>query len=197
MRTILAFVFLCSACFAEDRIRVVLPLPEEEAVDGLVKMISSACSRRSFREYMDCFTPERAKLIRRSVENMFICGDAEMEIVDSFLISADDDSIEFGLRYVMMEPSSPTRIFCSKVVAKKVGDSWKIDSEEIRSVKNREEPPRTIAAREPVRPAVNNQPAGWRFPNPANGGEEAWLPKDIGYRPGPSCANGQCRVRAK
>jgi hypothetical protein len=120
-----------------------------------------------------------------------------MDVVDFFLISADDESVSFGLRYFLKDSKSEKIMYCSKVVAKKCEHSLLIDSEQ---VKEKRPPSDSYSSSSP--PLAGPKPlcadgrcdvnAGWRQPNPANGGEEAWLPQDILFKPGPSCANGNC-----
>jgi hypothetical protein len=184
------------------RPKMLSPPPDEEIVKSLFDTLSSACSNGKFRDYMNCFTPGRASVIRRAAENFFICGDSQMEVLDHFVISSGDETIEVGVRYMISE-SSNSRVVCSKVFVKKVDDSWRIDSEEIRDVKSRGTSPQKVpnfVAQNQNQGCANgrcppSRPTKRTYPNPANGGEEAWLPRDIGYTPGPSCANGQCRIK--
>jgi hypothetical protein len=180
------------------------PPPDEEIVKVLFDELSSACSKGRFRDYMNCFTPSRASVIRRAAEDFFICGDAQMEVLDHFVISSGDETIEVGVKYMISDSSAhDSRIVCSKVFVKKIDDSWKINSEEIRDVKSRGTSPQKVpnfVAQNQNQGCSNGRcspspPPKRTYPNPANGGEEAWLPKDIGYTPGPSCANGQCRIK--
>jgi hypothetical protein len=117
-----------------DRLKMSPPTSDviepEEIVKSLFDALSSACSKGKFRDYMDCFTPRRASVIKRSVEDFFIRGDTQMEFLDHFVISSGDEAIEVGVRYMISESSTrSSRIVCSKVFVKKVDDSWKIDSE--------------------------------------------------------------------
>jgi hypothetical protein len=175
------------------------PPEEDEAIKQLLAKVSKSCSDCDFRGFMDCFTPSKAASIRQKAEHAFICGKVDFDVQDFFVISTGDESISFGIRYFMTEGESPKVMYCSKMVAKKCDDSWLIDYEHIRS-RSSAAPKMYAAVNLPVqqqqqRPLPNNngQAKGWRPPNPANGGEEAWLPKDILYMPGPSCANGNCR----
>lgn len=219
MRTVffvMAFVFWCSVAkperleaVSEDldksgRIAMVGPPVEEESVKELLGRISESCSKKDFRGFLNCFTAKKASSIRKAAENSFICGSIDMDVLDFFVISHDQDSICFGVRYSWDDSRSGKVIYCSKVIAKKQDDSWRIDSEEIREFRIHSASPsvQAVADRKKadcpdgmcnVRPAAQGQ--GWRLPNPANGGEEAFLPKDILYMPGPSCANGNCGIR--
>lgn len=205
MRILMSIVLatLASVCLADqERPRMIPPPPEEEAVKDLLGTLSSACSERNFRRYMECFTPDKASTMRKSMEDAFICHDLNMEVLEHFIISSDEESIVLGVRY-KIDKSGEGMVFHSKVVLKNLGGEWKIDSEQVKKVKAKEQPAQiSVAARNPACPDGRcNLPAPqapkvqWRFPNPANGGEEAWLPSDIGYRPGPSCANGRCRIK--
>lgn len=196
MRTIFclaAFLVANSSLSQEVRPTMLAQPPEQDAIKELLDRVSNCCSQQDFRGFMDCFTPSKASSIRKKAEHSFICGRVNMDVLDFFVISASDESISFGLRYVFSEGGSKA-LYCSKIVAKKVGDSWKIDSEQIKSMTDQGSPSSSIVvANNPVRPRQAD--GAWRLPDPANGGEEAWLPPDIMYKPGPSCANGNCRVR--
>lgn len=200
MRISLLIVFLlCSSSFAEDRLTMVGPSAENEAVKELLDKLSKSCSEKDFRGFMDCFTPKKASDIKKDAEHAFICGGVTMDVLDFFIISADEESISFGLRYYWSEGGSDKVICCSKVVTKKIEDSWRIDSEQVKSRSSNSSSSSTVNQPAPqiiLRHAgAQQQASGWRRPNPANGGEEAWLPADIMYKPGPSCANGNCRIR--
>lgn len=195
-----------SESFGDPRPSAVGPPPEEEAVKELLESISGACSRKDFRAFMNCFTPKKAAAMRSKVEDAFICGDVRMEVIEHFILSSDDESVSFGVKYKIGNPEG--LVLSSKVVAKRCDGSLKVDSEVIKDVKSTFslKPPQRVAAvavgpcpdgRCPVAPCPDGRcppraPVAWRAPNPANGGEEAWLPKDIMYTPGPSCANGNC-----
>lgn len=190
-----------SACLADDdRPRMVPPPPEEEAVKDLLEVLSSSCSEKNFRRYIACFTPNKASSVKKSMADAFICHDLSMEVMEHFIISSDEESIVLGVRY-KVDRSGEGKVFHSKVVLKNMDGEWKIDSEQVKKVNLKEQRQTSFAVQNPACPGGRcNIPApqvggGWRFPDPANGGEEAWLPRDIGYRPGPSCANGQCRIK--
>lgn len=194
-----AFTTLASVCLADgDRPKMLPPPPEEEAVKDLLGSLSSACSEKNFRRYVGCFTPDKASAVKKSMEDTFICHDLNMEVLEHFIISSDEESIVIGLRY-KMDKSGEGRILHSRVVLKSVDGEWKIDSEQVKKVDGtRRQVQTSFIAGNPDRPDRRNLPGPkpqWRFPDPANGGEEAWLPRDIGYTPGPSCANGQCGIR--
>lgn len=196
---VLAFV----PCLADDRPTMKPSSPDHEAVRELMDKISESCSRRDFMNFICCFTPERAASIRRRAEDIFIMGHVNLDVVDFFVISSDEQSLSFGLNYTWEGPGGKVTYY-SKVVAKRTDDDLLIDSEQIKHKKSLAPPPSKFAKADcpggmcnvpaPNCPGgVCNVPAPkWRAPNPANGGEEAWLPKDILYTPGPSCANGNC-----
>jgi ketosteroid isomerase-like protein len=197
----LPFLFAAVSFGGEERVSMSsYHAPEEETVKNLVSSMSSACSNKDFKVYMACFTPQRASLIRKRVEEVFICHDLDMEVEKFFIMDSSDDSITFGVRYVCIDRSSAGKTtFSSKIVAKNCDGSWKIDSEQVKDARHTP-PPKAKAS--PVNfniGCVGGQcpaPGGaWRKPIRENGGEEAWLPADIGYMPGPSCANGNCAVR--
>lgn len=195
-----ALLFFCASLgfCGESRLVMVGPPEEDEAVKQLLSKVSKSCTDRDFRGFMDCFTPTKAESIRKKAEDAFICGKVDIDVQDFFVISSDDESISFGLRYFMTNGDSPKVMYCSKMVAKKYEDSLRIDCEQVRSRTSSAPPQQTLAAfnQPAAKPAGDlGQGAGWRFPNAVNGGEEAWLPKDILYMPGPSCANGNCRRR--
>ena len=173
----------------------------EDSVEKLLKTVSSACTDKDFRKYMDCFTPKMASSIRKGAEDTFICRDVSMEIIEHFVISSSEDSVSLGLKYVCVDKTSSDKIiYRSKIVLKKVGDSWKIDSEQVKNCSGSGAPQQSqiagcVGGNCPTPRPQNQNNGGWRYPNPANGGEEAWLPRDILYMPSPSCANGNCRVR--
>lgn len=164
-------------CEAADRIRMVEAPPAE----GLMNSIASACNEKDFQRFMSHFTSKRATAIRRTMEDLFLQYDMEMDIQDVTVLSTTDDKIVFGVRYGWHGRTGPKQVLSSKVTAVKVGDAWKVDSEEIRK-----------ATREPV---VQQQRAqafdfGGGGAVVMNPGDDL-LPRDIGRRPG-GCANGRC-----
>lgn len=200
------FIFACVAlsslsAIAEGRLSAIGPPPEDEAVKELLDSMSSACSKKDFRTFMDCFTPKKAASIRKVAEDAFICGTVDVEVMEFFVLSSDEESVSFGLKYKM--GGSEGAVMSSKIVAKRCDGVLKIDSEIVKSVKHSNPPPTTVVGRAAANPCANGRcevrapgaPVAWRHPNPANGGEEEWLPRDIMYVPGPSCANGNCGVR--
>lgn len=201
MKKILFIIALqTSFAFADEpRLGMVGPPPDEDAIKQLLSKVSSSCSSKDFRGFMNCFTPKRAAAIRKTAEDSFICGSLSMDVLDFFLISSDEESISFGVKYVWSDERLGKVTYCSKVVAKRFGDDWLIDSEQIRNFSSQAAVSATqnVAVQQQKPVCVGGRCAlpggGWRAPNPANGGEEAFLPKDIMYKPGPSCANGNCR----
>lgn len=167
---------------ADGRVRMVGPSPGEEAVKAITASLESACNKRDVRGFLSQFTPQRAAKIRRSMEDLFICRDIELEILDTLILSSTDTSIEFGIRYSWHDGITPRQVIASRVTAKKVGEAWMLDCEEILS-------------RAPSRgPSSQNNPP---FANAVGGalpcrGQPDWIPADIGWIPGDGCANGRC-----
>ena len=201
-----AILFCAIPAIAAERLAVVVPPPEEDELQSLLETVSDSCSKKDFRTFINCFTPSRQSVVRGRMEDFFICGDFKLDVLDHFIISHDGELVVFGLKYEWSSHSGRATLF-SKVVAKRCGGVLKLDTEQVRKVAFSEQlvPKSEIAARDcpggvcgiPVKDCpggVCAPPAGqgWRFPIPENGGEEAFLPRDIGYIPGPSCANGNC-----
>lgn len=211
MKNLLAFLLLTIPTFSiADDVRITMSdgSSYEDSVEKLLDTVSSACTDKNFQKYMDCFTPKMASTIRKGAEDTFICRDVTMDVLEHFVISSSEDSVSIGLKYICMDRTSSEKItYRSKIVLKRVGDSWKIDSEQVKNCSSSSPSSQSQLVAGcangncPIPGAQNNggaprpQDNGWRFPNPANGGEEAWLPRDILYKPGPSCANGKCGVR--
>ncbi len=180
MKRISAVILLLlgsTLCEAAERIRMVEP----PAAESLMNSIASACNEKDFQRFMGHFTPKHAAAIRGTMEDLFIQYDLEMDVQDVTVLSTSDDKIVFGVRYGWHGRTGPKQVLSSKVTALKVGDAWKVDSEEIRKT-----------TREPVA----NQQRGQTFDFGGGGavalnpGDDL-LPKDIGRRPG-GCANGRC-----
>ena len=164
-----------------SRIRMVGPSPSEEVVKTITKSLQAACNNRDVIAVLAHYTPQRAAQVRRFVENAFICHDMELDVQDAFLLSATDTEIVFGVRYGWHEKAAPGPVFASRVKAKKVGESWLLDAEEILSRKQ-----------------TNTQPANWSGDVAVRQGgllpcpdRPDWIPRDIGWRPG-GCAGGRC-----
>lgn len=166
---------------ADGRVRMVGPSPGEEVVKAITASLESACNKRDVRGFLSHFTPQRAAKIRRSMEDLFICRDIELEILDTLVLSSTDTSIEFGVRYSWHGGRVSDYEISSRVTAKRVGDSWMVDGEEILSraasngIAPQSEPPFANAMGE----ALPYQ------------GRPVWIPSDVGWVPG-SCANGRC-----
>jgi hypothetical protein len=175
--TAILLIFGSSLCEAGDRIRMVEAPPAE----SLMNSIASACNEKDFQRFMSYFTPKRASAIRGTMEDLFIQYDLEMDVQDVTVLSTSDDKIVFGVRYGWHGRTGPKQVLSSKVTALKVGDAWKVDSEEIRKT-----------TREPI--AQQQRGQGFDFGGGGavvmNPGDDL-LPKDIGRRPG-GCANGRC-----
>ena len=147
----------------------------------ITKSLETACNSRDVIGVLGHYTPQRAAKVRRAVENAFICNDMKLDVQEAFLLSATDSEIVFGVRYGWHEKAAPGPVFASRVTAKKVGESWLLDAEEVLSLQQ----PSTKSASVPAAVAV---PQGGRIPFQER---PDWIPRDIGWRPG-GCANGRC-----
>jgi hypothetical protein len=163
------------------RIRMVGPSPSEEVVKMITKSLETACNSRDVIGVLGHYTPQRAAKVRRAVENAFICNDMELDVQEAFLLSATDSEIVFGVRYGWHDKAATGPVFASRVTAKKVGESWLLDAEEVLS----RQQPSTESARGPAAVAVR---PGGLIPCEQR---PDWIPRDIGWRPG-GCANGRC-----
>lgn len=184
MRTIFFLIVLLAAnqSFSQEvRPTMLTQPPERDAIKDLLDRVSNCCFEQDFRGFMNCFTPSKASSIRKRAEHSFICGRVSMDVLDFFVISSSEESISFGLRYVFSEGESKA-LYCSKIVAKKVGDSWKIDSEQVKSV-----------SADKKSPSYEN--ANAQFEIGKEPGRPDWCPPGIEWIQGPDCANGRCGVR--
>jgi len=166
---------------AAGRIRMVGPSPSEEVVKTITESLEAACNSRDVIGVLGHYTPQRAARVRRAVENAFICNDMELDVEEAFLLSATDSEIVFGVRYGWHVKASPGPVFASRVTAKKVGESWLLDTEEIVSRKQIVSQSASGSGANVVRQEA--LAPGQDRPN--------WIPRDIGWRPG-GCANGRC-----
>jgi hypothetical protein len=116
------------------------PSPSEEVVKTITDLLQAACNSRDVIGVLGHYTPQRAARIRRAVETAFICFDMEMDVEEAFLLSATDTEIVFGVRSGWHERAAPGQVFASRVTAKKVGDSWLLDAEEVLSRKQTSTP---------------------------------------------------------
>lgn len=155
-------------------IRMVGPSPSEEVVKTIKQSLENACNNRDVIGVLGHYTPQRAAKVRRAVENAFICTDMELDGQEAFLLSATDSEIVFGVRYGWHEKAAPGPVFASRVTAKKVGDSWLLDTEEVLSC--RQTSPQSASRTGPV--AVRQ---GGLIPCPDR---PDWFPRDIEWRPG-------------
>lgn len=155
---------------------------EQDVIKELLNKASESCDQNDFRGFMSCFTPSRASAIRKNVEHAFICDKVRIEVLDFFVISTQDQSISFGLRYMLANGNSKT-LYCSKVIAKKIGDSWLIDSEQVKSMSVENQMPNYSARAENVQFEIGEEP-----------GRPEWCPPGIGWVPG-GCVGGRCGIR--
>lgn len=194
--------FLCAfSCVAAERLTMTGPPAEEEAVKEILEKVSKSCSGRDFRGFMECFTEKKAASIRKCAENAFICGGVDVDVLDFFVISSEEDSVSFGVRYHWSQAKLEKVTYCSKMVIKKSGDSWRIDSEEVRSRTFSDGPSfSSFAANLPPQPAANQeqQPQAPRQQQQKDGWlinkGEVDLPLGAPYKPG-GCSGGRCGVR--
>lgn len=180
MKSIFAIVFFLlgsAICEAEDRIRMVSAPPAE----SLMKSIASACNEKDFLRFMGHFTAKRAAAIRRTMEDLFVQHDLEMDVQDVTVLSTSDDRIVFGVRYGWHNRTGPKQVLSSKVTALKVGDEWKVDSEVIKNASRG-----TVTQQQRGR-TLTFDGGGAVVMNPG----DDLLPRDIGRWPG-GCANGRC-----
>lgn len=175
--TVFLLLLGSSLCEAGDRIRMVEAPPAE----SLMNSIASACNEKDFQRFMGHFTAKRAAAMRKTMEDLFIQHDLEMDIQDVTVLSTTDDKMVFGVRYGWQGRTGPKQVLSSKVTALKVGDTWKVDSEEIRKTT------REAIAQKQQGQAFDFGGGGAVVMNPG----DDLLPRDIGRRPG-GCANGRC-----
>lgn len=167
---------------ADGRVVMVGPSSTEEAVKTITSSLESACNKRDVLGFLSQFTPQRAAKIRRSIEDLFICRDIEIEILNTLILSSNEASIVFGVRYSWHDGINPKQVIASRVTAKKVREAWMLDSEEILS--------RSATkglSRESDAPFANVVGG----PLPCQDRPD-WIPADIGWAPGGGCANGRC-----
>jgi hypothetical protein len=174
---------LCSPALADadERVRMTGPSPAEEAVKTLTQSLETACQNRDVIGFLSHFTPRRAARIRRPMQDLFICHDVTLEVHDTLILSESDSAIVFGVRYSWHDNTASKQLIASRVTAKRVGDAWMLDAEEILS--RRASP----AASGSLFAPVANAPGG-RIPF---AGRPDWVPPGIEWVPG-GCANGKC-----
>jgi hypothetical protein len=166
---------------AADRVLMVGPSSTEEAVKTITSSLESACNKRDVLGFLSQFTPKQAAKIRRLMEDLFICHDVDLEILDTLILSSTDTSIVFGVRYAWHGGRGSDYQISSRVTAKRVGDAWMLDTEEVLSRRP------TSEASQPLCQPFAGDPGG-RLPLQ---GRPDWIPSDVGWVPG-GCANGRC-----
>jgi hypothetical protein len=166
---------------AEERIRMTCPSPAEEAVKTLTRSLETACQNRDLIGFLSHFTPRRAAQIRRPMQDLFICHDVTMEVHDTLILSESESAIIFGVRYSWHETAAPKQLIASRVTAKRIGESWMLDAEEILS--RRASSIGSNSSMAPVADAL-----GGRIPLE---GKPDWVPPGIEWVPG-GCADGRC-----
>lgn len=177
-----AICVLSASGEAAERVRMVGPSAGEEAAKSLMQSLAECCNKQDCDSFLTHFTPRKAASIRKTMRDLFVKHELEMEIQEISLVSDTDDRIVFNLKYGWHDRRAPMQVLDSKVVAVKTKDEWKIESETLQKA---------------VCPRVPGQhfdlgPGGQVVLNPAD--DDFWLPRDIAKKPG-GCVGGQCGVR--
>ena len=185
-----------SACGAVERIRMTGPSPGHSAARDLAEAVAAACNRKDFIGFMDHVTPRHQATIRRRMEDLFIRHDFSMEILDVVLLSDGEDTIVFGVRYGVTLKSAPNQTFASKVTARNLDGTWKVDGEKVRSCFQESQ---SLSAN-PADQALDGgaiRPGWGPFNPPAHLIDPALesLRGHVGIQPGRGCANGRCGDR--
>ncbi len=157
------------------------PSPAEEAVKSLTQSLETACQNRDVIGFLSQFTLNRAAQIRRPMEDLFICHDVTLEVQDTVILSESESAIVFGVRYSVHHDAMPKQRIASRVTAKRVGSTWRLDGEEILS--RRASPSSMNSPRAPVADAPGGGVALQARPD--------WAPLGIEWVPG-GCVNGRC-----
>lgn len=179
----LAMLGSAPPCFGEPAARVSMtgPSPAEEAVKTLTQSLETACQKRDVIGFLSHFTPRRAAKIRRPMQDLFICHDVTMEIHDTLILSESESAIVFGVRYSWHETAASKQLIASRVTAKRIGEAWMLDAEEILSRRAS-----SIGSDSSMAP-VADAPGG-RIPFEV---KPDWVPPGIEWVPG-GCAGGRC-----
>jgi hypothetical protein len=190
---VLFLVLASSSCFAEEIDAVDLPQdrikmkaePDWQEAEKLMDRVSSHCNSGDFKEFMNCFTKKKASSIRKTMKATFASHqNVRMNIVLVDPISTEDDVAKFNLEYVWDADNVKQKsIIKSVVTAKKEGEFWRIDAEEVKDV--------THVSKREEQPQQMNFGGGGQVVFNAN---DDFLPRDIVKRPG-GCANGQCKIK--
>jgi hypothetical protein len=181
-----------SLCEASDRLKVIAPPAGQEVAEALVGSVASACNAGDFVGFMDHFTPSQTMRIRRRMEDLFITHQPKIEIEKVTLLADGPDKITFGVRYALRDHDKPHVDLASKIVARLVNGTWKLDSEEVRTATRRvSESDYADNHAAGALPALDlfNPPARAIDPNLGH------LRGDIGIQAGRGCANGRCGLR--
>jgi hypothetical protein len=174
---------------ATDRVAVIVPPAGQEAAEALVESLEGACNRGDFIGFIGHFTPAHGRRIRRRMEDIFVTHQPTMDIRRVTLLSEDDATITFGVRYAWHPKDKPEEVFASKVTARKVAGEWKLDREEVKDV--------SVTGGDGDY-GRNDRVAGPMGFNPFNPPADLIDPDlehlrgDIGIRPGRGCADGRC-----
>ncbi|MCX7415090.1 MAG: hypothetical protein NTY25_01170 [Planctomycetia bacterium] len=144
-----------------------------------------------------CGAVERIRMTGPSPgHSLFIRHDFSMEILDVVLLSDGEDTIVFGVRYGVTLKSAPNQTFASKVTARNLDGTWKVDGEKVRSCLQESQ---SLSAN-PADQALDGgavRPGWGPFNPPAHLIDPALesLRGHVGIQPGRGCANGRCGDR--
>jgi hypothetical protein len=155
------------------------PSAGEEAAKSLMQSLAECCNKQDCDSFLTHFTPRKAASIRKTMRDLFVTHELEMEIKEVRVLSEADDRIVFTLKYGWHDRRAPKQVLDSKVVAVRNKDAWKIESETVQ---------KAVRAQEPGA-HFDLGPGGQVVLNPAD--DDFWLPRDIAKRPG-GCVGGQC-----
>lgn len=174
---------------AADRVVVIAPPAGQDAAEAIVGSLESACNRGDFIGFIGHFTPAHGNRIRRRMEDIFIKHQPRMSVRQVMLLSEDDTSLTFGIRYAWHPKDEPEEVFSSKIKAKRIAGEWKLDGEDVKAVS------RSAGDSGSSR---DDRAAGRIGFNPFNPPVDLIDPDlehlrgDVGIRPGQGCANGRC-----
>lgn len=174
--------------------------PSQDTARQTIDSLAAACNDRNFVRFMSYFTPKQRGSISRKMEDSFIRHDPEMRINDVVLLSEEGDTMAVAVRYDWSPRLQPggSKSFSSKVILKKIGEEWKVDSEQVKFCSQKGQSKTNSPSRSFDFGGVKVE--NW---DPYRPGEDIdpnleHLRGDIGIRPGAGCvrcANGRCEIR--
>lgn len=141
-KLIFIFCFIFSfSCFAEDTPAPRLQMKQgagiyREEMRELMEKTAAACNSANFPDFMSCFTKKMNQTIRKSMKELFAKhkNSLKMEIISVEPLDAKEDMVQFELKYIWDASDVSHKSFITSiVVAKKEGDSWKVDSEKVKT----------------------------------------------------------------